>query len=312
MLFPGRDFRRMAWQLRLNDVGAYRLELVAETSTKDLFVEHYGVMIERDVGQGMYEEYYGFHLDSEEWLEGEEVTEHYWASLGASPEWLLTLPLLMPNSRAARKSETQTAPLPEDYAAYVYRDEDGRLRLTPEFFTRYLIRHYETLTYESVWWYYGPADDAIKTMVEETLGETAGTARMLSPELFRVEGKAGQATPITVESERAYLLDAIQASIGPRGERGGCDFRVTHEDGFVFRTFTPYFGRDRRLGYSSQPLILGLAYGNIQAPRLKVMRREAVSTVYGAWQGGGAEQELYSLTDMEGMSRTPFSRRDLY
>ncbi|RPJ40048.1 MAG: hypothetical protein EHM35_00130 [Planctomycetaceae bacterium] len=90
------DFLSIAWQKRLNGPGVYRAEFVAETGTKDLFRVDYGLLVERDYGAGYYEEYYGLHHDSEEWLTSGDVDEHYWASMGQSPEWLLDQPLLQP------------------------------------------------------------------------------------------------------------------------------------------------------------------------------------------------------------------------
>lgn len=95
-LLSGPGLVSLEWQHVLNGPGVYRLELVAETSTPALFKIDYGVRVMRDYGAGLYEEYYGFHLDSEEWLQSGEVDEHYWASAGMSPEWLLDQPLVQP------------------------------------------------------------------------------------------------------------------------------------------------------------------------------------------------------------------------
>ena len=98
-LFPGNDFQNISWQHSLNDPGVFRLELVAETDTKDEFVVDYQVFIERNATgdkEDWIEEFTGFHQDDEEWYESDNVDKHYWASLGQSPEWLIDQPLLQP------------------------------------------------------------------------------------------------------------------------------------------------------------------------------------------------------------------------
>ncbi|GAG46538.1 unnamed protein product, partial [marine sediment metagenome] len=99
-LFPGKDFLSISWQHRRNNYGAYTLNIVAETGTKDLFYPHYQVLIERNYGNDptkWVEEYVGFHLGQHEWwLTDQEVDEHYWSSIGRSAEWLLTQPQLQP------------------------------------------------------------------------------------------------------------------------------------------------------------------------------------------------------------------------
>lgn len=89
------DFLSIAWQHKLNDSGVYRAEFVAETTTKDLFRVDYGILVERDYGAGYYEEYYGLHHNHQEWMRGSQ-DEHYWASSGLSPEWLIDQPILTP------------------------------------------------------------------------------------------------------------------------------------------------------------------------------------------------------------------------
>lgn len=90
----GTDLVSFTWQLRLNEPGTYRYEVVAETGKQDLFKIDYILKLRRDYGAGLYEEFVGFHLNSEEWLTQND--EHYWASYGLGPEWMLDQPLLQP------------------------------------------------------------------------------------------------------------------------------------------------------------------------------------------------------------------------
>lgn len=90
----GTDLVSFSWQLRLNEPGTFRYEVVAETDKQSLFKIDYILKLLRDYGAGLYEEFVGFHLNSEEWLTQND--EHYWASYGLGPEWMLDQPLLQP------------------------------------------------------------------------------------------------------------------------------------------------------------------------------------------------------------------------
>jgi len=96
------DFLSIAWHHKLNDATVYRAEFVAETDTKDLFRVDYGILVERDYGSGYYEEFYGFHHNPEELMTG-QFDEHYWASTGMSPEWLIDQPVLTPVPSASQQ-----------------------------------------------------------------------------------------------------------------------------------------------------------------------------------------------------------------
>jgi hypothetical protein len=85
-----------SWQIKVNDMGAFRYVVVAETGTKDLFQVDYAFKLLRDYGAGEYEEYYGFGLDTDETLTSGNVSEHYFSVSGFDPDWLLNQPILLP------------------------------------------------------------------------------------------------------------------------------------------------------------------------------------------------------------------------
>jgi len=264
------------WQHRLNEPGIYALTLVAETSTKDLFKPHYGIKLMRNHGDLWYEEFYGFHLDEEEWEVSGEVDEHYWSSMGLTPEWLLDQPLLIPLTEA----------LPID----PYGDGADEI----------LARH-------EVWWMHGAADDVMKQMVSESMGPEAGTDRQFSN--FTVQGMTGEGAWDCYEARYPRLLEAIQDLAG---ERGQTDFRVVRtDDGFEFRTYSPYYGMDKRLGQPN-PTVFSKEMGNMLNPKKRVVRHKQVTDVYGGWEGGKAERLIYTASNTTSLPASPYRRRELF
>ena len=275
-LFPGDDFLSITWGHKRNQPCAYRLELVAETGTKDLFEKHYQILIERNWGNDpgdWYEEYAGFHLGTDEWWVNpdEGPDEHYWASLGLSPEWLVDQPLLQPLQNVAND-------------LFVYYD---------------------------LWWNHGYADDVIKSMFGESAVSPSDTTRAFSQ--LTVQGNTGQGTWGCYEGSWIRLLDAVVDVIGETGDKGGCDFRVEKvSGGYEFKTYTPFFGTDRRRGNSAgnKPTIFSFENGNMRNPRRQVLWAEEVTAAYGLWQGSGMERGVYERTNATALAATPYARRE--
>lgn len=269
----GNDLVSFSWQHKLNDAGVCRFQCVAETVTKDLFRKHYGMKLMRDYGSGFYEEYYGFAIDTEEWLTSNQVDEHYFAVLGMSPEWLLDQPLLQP--------------VPDTGVGYIMYDK---------------------------WWQYGPADDVVKLMVSESMGAGAYPTRQFAN--FIVQGDTGLGANASYEGRYVRLLDAIKSVVG---ENALTDFRVVRvPGGFEFRTYSPFYGTDRRRGYSTQPTIFSTALQNVLNPVRKVTTSQAATAIYIGWTGSGSQQDVYPLGDWNGytdpvaLAESPYSRRELY
>jgi len=276
-LLTGDDMLSFAWQHRLNEPGIFALTLVAETNTKDVFKPHYGVKLMRNHGDSWYEEYYGFYLDESEWETSGEVDEHYWSALGLSPEWLLDQPLLTPPKEVLN---------PDPYG-------DGG----DEMLARY-----------DVWWMHGAADDVMKTMVSESMGVAADANRQFSN--FSVQGMSSKGAWDCYEDRYPRLLEAVRDL---SGERGQTDFGVVRVDGgFEFRTYSPYYGTDRRLGHSDHPTIFSKDMGNMLDPKLHIGRRNLVTDVYGGWEGGNEERLIYADSDPDTLSASPYRRREMF
>jgi len=279
-LFPGDDFMSVAWQHRLNEPGVWRAEIVADTATKDLFVVDYQVLVERNVTKsetGWYEEFVGFYLDSEEWYEGDDVDEHYWAAMGYSPEWLVNQPLLQPLRNVGN----------------------------------------DNWSFYDKWWAFGKADDIVKLMAAESMFASPDIDRNFSR--FAVEGYKAAGEEGCYEGEWVRLLDAIQDTIGEDGQRGNCDFRVEKVGGgYEFKTYSPYYGTDRREGVSEKPTVFSLEFGNMRNPRRRVLRSQEVTAAYGGWQGGGMERTVYPTDDLggrmnaEALADSPYRRREQF
>jgi len=274
-LFPGDDFLSITWEHKRNQPGAYRCELVAETATKDRFLKHYQILIERNWGNApgdWYEEYAGFHLGNHEWwVNSDQIDEHYWASIGLSPEWLVDQPLLQPVANTGN-------------ANWAYYD---------------------------LWWNHGFADDVIKSMVGESMVSPADTDRDFTN--VALQGNAGAGVWSCYEGSWIRLLDAITDAIGETGDKGGCDFRVERVvGGYEFKTYAPFFGTDRRRGNpdGNKPTVFSFENGNMRNPDYKEIWAEEVTAAYGLWQGGGMERSIYTRTNAVALAESPYSRRE--
>jgi len=273
-LFPGDDFQSISWEHTFNNPGVYRLELVAETATKDAFVVDYQVLIERNATgnkEDWYEEFVGFHLDSEEWYESDRVDEHYWASLGMSPEFLVDQPLLQPLMNIGND-------------AWAFYDK---------------------------WWAFGEADDVVKLMVAESMVSSPDTDRNFTRML--VEGNASAGTVGCFEGSYVRLLDAIRDTIGEDGSKGNCDFAVVKvAGGYEFQTYSPFKGTDRRVGNAegNKPVVFSFDNENMLNPRLQTIRHGEVTVAIGLWQGGGMERKTYTRTNAAALAESPYRRRE--
>ena len=273
-LFPGDDFLSISWEHKRNQPGAYALELVGDTTTKDRFVKHYQVSIERNWGNDpgdWYEEFTGFHLGYLERWPTEEVDAHYWTSLGMSPEWLVDQPLLQPVANTGN-------------ANWAYYD---------------------------LWWNHGYADDVIKSMVGESMVSCADEDREFSQVV--VEGNEGLGVWSCYEGSWVRLLDAVTDAIGEDGTKGDCDFRVVRvAGGYEFKTYSPFFGTDRRQGnaYGNKPTVFSFENGNVKNPEKQVLWANAVTAAYGGWQGGGMERSIYLRENAAALAESPYARRE--
>ena len=273
-LFPGDDFLSISWEHKRNQPGAYALELVGDTTTKDRFVKHYQVSIERNWGNDpgdWYEEFTGFHLGYLERWPTEEVDAHYWTSLGMSPEWLVDQPLLQPVANTGN-------------ANWAYYD---------------------------LWWNHGYADDVIKSMVGESMVSCADEDREFSQVV--VEGNEGLGVWSCYEGSWVRLLDAVTDAIGEDGTKGDCDFRVVRvAGGYEFKTYSPFFGTDRRRGnaYGNKPTVFSFENGNVKNPEKQVLWANAVTAAYGGWQGGGMERSIYLRENAAALAESPYARRE--
>lgn len=271
------DFVSFLWEHRLNGPGACELDLVAETDTKDQFVVDYGVKLNRNHGDGWYTEFYGIHLDDDERLTSGDVDEHYWTSLGLGPDHFLDQPLLWPLRENVE---------PDPYA----------------------VGGSEVLSWHETWWMYAALDDVMKQMVSESMGPDADADRQFAN--IAIQGQVGAGVWDAFEDRYPRLLAALQ---GLSGERSLTDFRLEPvAGGFEFRTYSPYYGTDRRQGHHPSPTVFSLDNGNMLNPRRRTIRRQQTTVAIGGWEGGGAERTVEVLTDPAGLALSPYRRREVF
>ena len=159
-----------------------------------------------------------------------------------------------------------------------------------------------------LWWMHGPADDVMKQMVGESMGLEAEAERQFAN--VTVEGNAGLGNWDCYEGYWDRLLEAMQAL---SGERGNTDFRMVRvAGGFQFRTYSPFYGTDRRMGHSATPTLFSLEMENVRNPRRRGYYHAEATVAYGGWQGGGQDRDIYTATNADALAETPYSRREVF
>ena len=273
-LFPGNDFMSITWQHTLNNPGVFRLGLVAETTTKDEFIVDYQVLIERNATGNeadWYEEFTGFHLDTEEWYEGDQVDKHFWASMGLGPEWLIDQPLLQPLMNIGN----------DNWAFY------------------------------DKWWQHGYTDDVVKLMVAESMTASPDTDRNFANMIVEGNSSAGTVDCYEGAYVRLLdaVRDTIGED-GSRGNcdfavvrvSGGYEFRTYSP----FKGTDRRVGNTD----GNRPTIFSFEHENMKNPRLQTIRHGEVTVAIGLWQGGGMERTTYTRTNDEAMAESPYRRRE--
>lgn len=275
-LFPGDDFLSMSWTHTLNGPGQYRCDLVAETTTKDQFRKRYQILMERNWGDDpadWYEEFVGFHLGQHDWWVNQDVDEHYWASLGLSPEWLIEQPLLHPLANTGN----------------------------------------DNWQYYELWWQHGAADDVIKAMVGESMISPADADRIFTQMALQGntgEGVwscyEGAWIRLLDAIQNTIGEDGSRGGCDFRVERvtGGYEFKTYAP---FFGT-----DRRRGNSAGLKPVIFSFDNGNMRNPNRQVLWADEVTAAYGGWQGGGMERTIYQRENAAALAEDPYARREAF
>ena len=271
-LFPGNDFISLTWQHLLNDMGVFELTLVAETDTKDLFTIDYGILIERDYGDGLYEEGYFFHLDEEEWMETDAVDEHYWKSSGFSPEWMLDQPSLQPLANLNpnyRSYDTWWDYGPADDVIKKMASESmgGGVVDADREFTTFTV---EGNTGEGNWGCYDGRYDRLIDAMRATIGEDGARGNCD----FRVAHVTG-----------GFELRTYYPYYGTDRRKGNAD--------------------------GNKPTVFSLELDNVLNPRRKVLRYAEATVAIGGWQGAGMHQDTFEEENATAIAESPYRRREV-
>lgn len=263
------------WSHALNRPSVYRLILVAEAVTRADFRLHYGVRLMRnptgEVG-GWMREYDGLHLDIDEWLPAGDVDEHYWSSMGQSPDWLLTQPLLQPMASAnpdwMRYDLWWDHGPADDVVKKMAAESMGGGAEADRQFSYFAIQGYAGA---GAWGCYEGRYIRLLDAMVATVGEDG--SRGLCD--FRVVPAAG-----------GYELQTFAPFYGTDRRRGNPT--------------------------GNKPTIFSLENGNVLNPRRQVLRHAEVTVAIGGWAGGGAEQDIYQEVNAAALAESPFNRREAF
>ena len=62
----------------------------------------------------------------------------------------------------------------------------------------------------------------------------------------------------------------------------------------------------------NKPTVFSLELENVLNPRRKVQRSNEVTVIYGGWQGGGQERDIYIAENATAMAESPYRRREMF
>jgi hypothetical protein len=165
----------------------------------------------------------------------------------------------------------------------------------------------------------GPADDVMKAIVRENLGDLAPAGRSLGAWLA-VEPNSGLGHPVHKTFPRRNVLRVLQELATASAQAGQpLAFDLTWEPGWgvgargrlVFRTYLGRRGVDRRRG-AGQPLLLSAAGGTLEGAARRADHSDEATVVYCAGQGREDERLIVAVSDDERLAASPWNRRELY
>lgn len=165
----------------------------------------------------------------------------------------------------------------------------------------------------------GPADDVMKAIVRENLGDLAPAGRSLS-DWLAVEPNSSLGHPIHKTFPRRNVLRVLQEVATASAQAGKpLAFDLAWEPGWtagargrlVFRTYLGQRGVDRRRG-SGQPLLLSAAGGSLEGAAQRSDHGDEATVVYCAGQGRDEERLIVAVSDDDRLAASPWNRRELY
>lgn len=165
------------------------------------------------------------------------------------------------------------------------------------------------------------ADDMMKEIVDENLGSSAGAGRDLTAAGFTIAADVSLGPSLDKAFSRRNVLDIIKdLSDAARDDGTEVYFDVIQSSPAVgvdnaileFRTYISQRGQDRRSGSGSEPIQIGLEFGNLEFPEFEEDYTEEVNFVYAGGQGEGEDRLIQTASDDGRINLSLWNRREVF
>jgi hypothetical protein len=158
------------------------------------------------------------------------------------------------------------------------------------------------------------ADDMLKAIAAENIGDSAGALRDLSA-YISIAPDASLAPSLSKAFAWRDVLKTMQEIANASAEAGtylAFDIVAPTQDTFEFRTYTGWRGVDHRFPNGINPVIIGPAFGNMGECRLRTDYRNEITYAKAGGRGDGINRLLGEAQDDARIGLSPFGRRETF
>ncbi len=158
-------------------------------------------------------------------------------------------------------------------------------------------------------------DDMMKDIITEQLGASAAAARQISSSYLSVQGDLSAGPSVTKGFAWQNVLKVLQDLADVAWQAGTQVYFgmvPVSSTAWEFRTRTGQLGQDHTYPNGVNPVLLGLEYGNLRAPRVEWDYTDERTYVYAGGQGQGTAREIVEVEDTVRSGRSLFGRREAF
>jgi hypothetical protein len=162
----------------------------------------------------------------------------------------------------------------------------------------------------------GYAGNVMKDYVDEAVGPSAGTGRIISG--VSIQGDLSDGASISKSASRDDL-EGVLAAIADSSAQAGSrirygmqtSFDTSQRATFEFSTRAPYWGNNRG-SLSLKPVIFSVDRGNLAEPVLEDNWEDEKTYCYGGGPGEGAAREIVTSYDTTRINQSAYGRREVF
>jgi hypothetical protein len=160
---------------------------------------------------------------------------------------------------------------------------------------------------------HGPADDIMKAIVRENLGNSATDPQRSLRDWLTIAVDRAQAPVLRKSFARRTVLDVL-AELAAAATAAGTplyfDIVNATPTRLEFRTYIGARGADRTFPSGVQPVVLSPETGTLTSVERSFDFEDEYSVVYAAGQGAEAERQVVAASDATRTNGSPFGRRE--